>query len=155
MDKCKHCGKPIPFFSGEVCQECADKKRTEFENNEKKVVEDFSNMPIVTVPEIAGRKIVKYYNIISSEVVIGTGIFSEVSASIDDLFGMTSNAFEKKLSKAKTYAINRLKHQAVSLGANAIIGAKTDYLVTTNNMFMFAVSGTPVILDENINKDRC
>jgi uncharacterized protein YbjQ (UPF0145 family) len=45
----------------------------------------------------------------SVEIVIGTGMFSEMSSGIDDFFGMRSTAFEQKLAKAKDTAFKKLK----------------------------------------------
>lgn len=50
-----------------------------------------------------GYEIKKYYTIISASTVMGTGLISEISASISDSFGMTSNAFEKKWMQQRTY----------------------------------------------------
>jgi len=38
--------------------------------------------------------------------------------------------------------------KALSLGANAIIGAEVEYMITNHNMLMFSVTGTPVLVED-------
>lgn len=52
--------------------------------------------------------IVDYKDIISAEVVLGTGIFSELNAQISDLFGTNASEFEGKIAIAKAKAMENL-----------------------------------------------
>lgn len=164
MAKCNLCGKKLsilPFnindaictFDGkDYCRNCVRKVESEQMEQQESIFqknqERYRNMLILSVFDIKDKKIIKYFDIITAECVVGTGIVSELSASIDDFLGAKSTAFDSKFEKAKKYAFNKLKLQALELGANVIIGAKTDYLVTTSNMFVFSISGTPVILED-------
>ena len=56
---------------------------------------------ITTTNHIDGYRVKKYIDVESVEIVIGTGIFSEVTAGIGDIFGLRSSAYEGKLSNAK------------------------------------------------------
>lgn len=84
---------------------------------------------------------------ITSELVIGTGIFSELEATVFDLFG-TTGAYSDKLKEIKDKVFNDLINQAVKLGANGIIGADAEYMKIGSNMVMFSVTGTPVIIKD-------
>ena len=97
-----------------------------------------------------GYKINEYKSIVSAQCIIGTGPIAEIAASITDFFGDESNAFSRKLEKAKETAIERLKRKAVGVGANAVIGVDFDYITFTNNMMGVIANGTAVV----INKDK-
>ncbi len=95
-----------------------------------------------------GFGIIEYMDIISSEVVLGTGIFSEVAAQIDDFLGETSSPLEKKLSEAKRAAKEKLKIKAMDEGANAVIGVDFDIMTIGNNMIVVSASGTAVVIEK-------
>lgn len=54
-----------------------------------------NNFLITTGYQFEGYSINKYYNLINSQVVLGTGIFSEADAKFSDFIGSTSSLFEK------------------------------------------------------------
>lgn len=85
---------------------------------------------------------------ISKEIFIGTGFLSELSTSFDDILGITSGTFSDKLDKAKDQAFQSIKLKAYRIGANAIVGARVDYMINKNNMLMYSISGTPVVIEE-------
>lgn len=93
-----------------------------------------------------GYAIIEYKNIVTSEVVLGTGFLSELSSQLNDLIGTTSGTFENKLSKAKVMALNKVIEKATSIGANALIGVSYDMMTLSNNMLVVSVNGTAVII---------
>ena len=107
---------------------------------------EIASVLVVSTPEIVGQRIDKYYDLISSEVVIGTGPISSMLADFSDVFGTTSDAYAEKIATARSIALNKLKEQSFRLGANAVVSAQVQYLVTIKDMFMLSVSGTPVAL---------
>ncbi len=107
-------------------------------------------MLVVTTPSIEGRKVVKYLGIVSSEAILGANIFKDFFASIRDIVGGRSAAYEKELRKAKDIALGELMEQAKSLGANAVLGVDLDYesLTLNSSMLMVIATGTAVILED-------
>jgi len=110
--------------------------------------ESFS-MLVVTTPSIEGRKIKQYFGIVSAEAILGANIFKDMFASIRDIVGGRSQAYEKELRKAKDIALMEMIGQAEKLGANAIVGVDLDYesLAVGNGMLMVIATGTAVILE--------
>jgi uncharacterized protein YbjQ (UPF0145 family) len=102
---------------------------------------------ITTTPVIDGRTIDRYCGIISAEVVLGTGFFSELNAGIADTFGIRSGSFQNKLRNAKNNAIRELKIQAVKEHADAVIGVDFEYATLSENLLMIVAVGTAVTLD--------
>jgi len=95
-----------------------------------------------------GYKIISYQGIISGEAVMGTGFISEISASIDDFFGATSDKFSEKMKQAKEIATLKMLDASVSKGGNAIIGVDFDYVTFGNNMIAVSANGTSVVIEK-------
>jgi len=101
-------------------------------------------MILSTTPTIEGKPIRDYLGIVTGEAIMGANIFKDFFASITDIVGGRSAAYEKELGKARTIAFDEAKQQAVQLGANAIVGIDLDFEVIRDGMLMVAVSGTAV-----------
>jgi len=96
--------------------------------------------------EFQHRPITEYLDVVTAEVVIGTGLLTEFLGSWADFFGTTSGAFERKLEDAKDAALGKLRARAVQLDADGIIGIDMDYMTIGQNMLMAVASGTAVKL---------
>jgi uncharacterized protein YbjQ (UPF0145 family) len=105
-------------------------------------------MIITTTPNIDGRKIQSYLGIVSGEAIMGANIFKDVFASIRDIVGGRSAAYEQELIRAKEIALQEMQERAAALGADAIVAVDLDYEVLGqgNSMLMVSASGTAVKL---------
>tara|TARA_R110002126_G_scaffold175588_2_gene324206 strand:+ start:365 stop:700 length:336 start_codon:yes stop_codon:yes gene_type:complete len=110
-----------------------------------------NHMIVSTTNNIEGRKIIRYQGIVTGEAILGTNIFKDFLAGIRDIVGGRSGAYEKSLREAREIALDELKAEAHSLGANAIIGVDLDYENISaggnSSMLMVSASGTAVQLD--------
>jgi uncharacterized protein YbjQ (UPF0145 family) len=107
-------------------------------------------MLITTTPNIEGKRITRYYGIVSGETIIGANIFRDFFASIRDVIGGRSNSYEEVLRKAKDSALREMEEQAMRMGANAVIGVDLDYETVGQNgsMLMVTASGTAVFIQD-------
>ncbi|NIK75488.1 uncharacterized protein YbjQ (UPF0145 family) [Paenibacillus castaneae] len=103
-------------------------------------------MLISTTPTIEGRPIQEYVGVVTGEAIMGANVVRDFLASITDIIGGRSGAYESKLKEARDVAISEMKDQASRLGANAIVAIDIDYEVIREGMLMVAVSGTAVRL---------
>ncbi len=103
-------------------------------------------MIITTTPNIEGRKIQDYRGIVTGEAIMGANIVRDVFASITDVVGGRSGAYESKLNQARRIAIDEMVEKASKQGADAVIGVDIDYEVIRDGMLMVAASGTAVKL---------
>jgi uncharacterized protein YbjQ (UPF0145 family) len=101
-------------------------------------------MLITTTPTIEGRPILDYTGIVNGEAIMGANVVRDFLASITDIVGGRSGAYEGKLKQARDIAIEEMRQQAVKLGANAIVGVDLDYEVVREGMLMVTCSGTAV-----------
>jgi uncharacterized protein YbjQ (UPF0145 family) len=105
-------------------------------------------MLMTTTQTIEGRPVAKYHGVVTGEAIIGANIFRDLFASIRNIVGGRSGAYENALQEARTAAMQDMADQAKELGANAIIAIDVDYEVLgqDNGMLMVCVSGTAVTL---------
>ena len=108
-------------------------------------------MLITTTTIIEGKRIVKYYGIVSGETIIGANVFRDLFASIRDIVGGRSGAYEEVLRKAKDTALQEMQAQAAQLGANAVIGVDLDYETVggSGSMLMVTANGTAVKIEDD------
>jgi len=102
-------------------------------------------MIVTTTPNIEGRSIIRYHGIVTGEAILGANIFRDLFASVRDIVGGRSAAYEQELGKARRTALAEMEAEAVKIGATAIVGVDLDYEVI-NNMLMVTASGTAVTL---------
>jgi uncharacterized protein YbjQ (UPF0145 family) len=110
------------------------------------------SMLVLTTPSIEGKKITRYYGLVSGEAILGANIFKDLFAGIRDIVGGRSAAYEKELRQAKEIAIEEMKAEARTMNANAVIGVDLDYETIQvgqgGGMLMVSASGTAVTYEE-------
>ena len=104
-------------------------------------------MLITTTATLQDRKIKKYIGVVTGEAILGANIFKDFFASIRDIVGGRSAAYEKELRKAKDIAMEEMQIEARRLGGNAIIGVDLDYETVGQSMLMVSASGTAVVVE--------
>ena len=104
-------------------------------------------MLVTTTPTIEGARITRYYGIVSGETIIGANVFRDLFASIRDIVGGRSGAYEEVLRKGKETALREMQEQAAALGANAVVGVDLDYETVNGSMLMVTASGTAVSVE--------
>jgi len=131
---CSKCGKKVLktwiIKSNTYCETC-------LENLLRDVI-------LTTTPSIEGYNIIEYLGVDTAEVVLGTGLLSEISTDFQDFFGGRSTSFELKLANAKSLALQKIQAAALKKGANAIVGVDIDYTEFTGNRIGIIISGTSV-----------
>ncbi|MCE2964548.1 MAG: heavy metal-binding domain-containing protein [Alphaproteobacteria bacterium] len=103
-------------------------------------------MILSTTSTLEGHAVKQYHGIVVGEAVLGANVFKDLFASIRDIVGGRSGAYEKEFAKARQVAFQELEQNARQLGANAVIGIDIDYdsVGQGGSMLMVSVSGTAV-----------
>lgn len=162
---CFHCGYDISLskklFEDEkqkrIQQQALEKQQAEFEDNFQKVQaqQKQENMILTTTNDIAGYNIVAYCGLVFGDTVFKLGFVKQIDASIDDFFD-TLSLRDKELSgstnmleQARSYSILKMKEQAFSKGANAVIGVDAE---TTfgSGVYHSTIFGTAVRIEKKI-----
>lgn len=105
-------------------------------------------MLVTTTPNVEGYRITAYYGLVTGETIMGANIFRDFMASITDVVGGRSGAYESKLKEAREIAVSEMTSSAQRLGGNAVVGVDLDYEVIRDGMLMVTVSGTAVRVEE-------
>jgi len=106
-------------------------------------------MLITTTNTVEGHKVLAYKGLVAGEAIMGANVFRDFFASVRDIVGGRSGAYEKVLNDARQTAVGELADRAAELGCNAVIGVDIDYetLGAKGGMLMVTASGTAVIID--------
>lgn len=146
MPTCLRCNN---FYIGFECPYCRTDPRLIREEQEASATQQKNkDFLLITSPILDGYRITEYYGIVTGSCVIGTGFLSEFKASFSDFFGSSSEAFSAKLEKVKDASMIRARDNAISLGANALIGVQIDFHGFTANMIACIASGTAVRIEK-------
>lgn len=78
---------------------------------------------------------------------MGANVIRDIFASITDIVGGRSGAYEAKLMEAREIALEEMVERARRLGANAVVGVDLDYEVVREGMLMVTASGTAVVVE--------
>ena len=103
-------------------------------------------MILTTTTSIEGKPVREYLGIVTGEVIVGANIFKDLFASVRDIVGGRSGAYENTLRDARKTALDEASAEARALGADAVIGIDLDYEVLGQggSMLMVTASGTAV-----------
>ncbi|UKH19948.1 YbjQ family protein [Actinobacillus pleuropneumoniae] len=105
-------------------------------------------MIITTTPTIDGHQITEYKGLVFGEVVSGANFIRDFFASITDVIGGRSGAYESKLNSARQEALAELEKEAKRVGANAVVGVSMEYqsMGGDKGMFIVVAAGTAVVI---------
>ena len=105
-------------------------------------------MIISTTPTLEGQPISEYLGVVTGETIVGANILKDFLATVRDIVGGRSAAYERALHDAREQAIREMAERAHLMGADAVVGMDLDYEVlgSGNGMLMVTCSGTAVKL---------
>jgi uncharacterized protein YbjQ (UPF0145 family) len=105
-------------------------------------------MLVVTTPNIEGKRVTQYLGLVTGETILGANIMRDFMASITDIIGGRSTAYEESLKEAKRIATDEMIAEAQRMGANAILSVDLDFeTVGQGSMLMVSLSGTAVVIE--------
>ena len=110
-------------------------------------------MIVTTTNNIEGYTVKRYLGVVNANVVIGTNLFSDIAASLTDVFGGRSGSYKSTIYDE---VMKELTEKAKSYHADAIVGLHVDFDEVSGggkSMFMVSASGTAITLEKNI-EDR-
>lgn len=106
-------------------------------------------MIVTTTDSIEGRRVAGYLGIVNGDAVLGANFVKDFFASVRDVVGGRSGAYEKELKKAKRAALEDMMAEAQALGADAVVAVDLDYEVIggdNRTLLMVTANGTAVKL---------
>ncbi|HHY34409.1 MAG TPA: heavy metal-binding domain-containing protein [Firmicutes bacterium] len=156
--QCPHCGHRADFE--QIAREERQRREERFgvvsqsgsREDKKAVLERLASSVItVTIPYVPGREIAKVVGIVTAEVVLGTGFFTELTTGLADFLGIRGTEFELKWREAKDAALQELRMNAAEMGCNAVVGLDME-LETVRDIPMIIATGTGVVLADEVGR---
>jgi uncharacterized protein YbjQ (UPF0145 family) len=107
-----------------------------------------TTMLVTTTPTVEGQPIKGYLGIVAGETIVGANMFRDIFASISDVIGGRSGAYEEVLGRARESALAEMRERALEKGATAVVGVCLSYNAVgqSGSMLMVTATGTAVIL---------
>lgn len=105
-------------------------------------------MLVTTTPSLEGKQIERYLGIVTGEAIMGANVVRDFLASVTDIIGGRSSAYENKLSEGREIAIREMEEKARRLGANAVVGVDLDFETLRDGMMMCIATGTAVYVKD-------
>ena len=81
-------------------------------------------MIITNIEYIPGKEITEHFGVVSGSTVRAKHVGRDIAASLKNIFGGELKGYTELLSESRDEAIERMKAQARSLGANAILNVR-------------------------------
>lgn len=104
-------------------------------------------MLVVTTDEVPGQRVVKVLGLVRGNTVRTRNLGSDFLAGLRNLVGGEVNQYTKMLSQSREQALDRLRAEAYSRGANAVVGLR----ITTSTVMQGAAEilayGTAVVIE--------
>ncbi len=101
-------------------------------------------MIITKIDYIPEKQITEHIGIVSGSTVRAKHIGKDFLAGLKNIFGGELKAYTELLSESREEAINRMKEQAQSLGADAIINVRFSTSSVSSGAAELYVYGTAV-----------
>ncbi len=103
-------------------------------------------LPCSTTPYLPGRTIDSVVGVVFGDAIMGANIIRDFAASLTEIVGGRSGAYEGNLRQGRAIALQELMNEAIQLGADGVIGFDIDYETITGSMLLVSASGTAVKL---------
>jgi len=103
-------------------------------------------MLLSTTDTLSGYEIQEYLGLVTGETIKGANFIRDIFASVTDIVGGRSTAYEEEVASARQAALDELSDRARLLGAEAVVGISLDYETIGGRaaMIMVTASGTAV-----------
>ena len=109
------------------------------------------NIILTTTPTVPNRSISDVIDIVTAECVFGLHLFKDIFSGVRDIVGGRAKGQQDALREARQVCLDELRMEAISLGADAVVGIDLDYSEISGSgkeMLFLVASGTAVLLNK-------
>ncbi len=104
-------------------------------------------MIITTLEYVPGKAITKHLGLVQGSTVRAKHAGRDIMAGIKNIFGGELTAYTELLHESRKEAIDRMKEQAQSIGANAVLNVRFSTSSITQGASEIFTYGTAVTLE--------
>lgn len=109
---------------------------------------------LLTTTNHLGDEEIRFFGLVSGEVILGTNFIRDIFASIRDFVGGRSATYERALREGRDTALKEMTDEALALGANGVIGIAIHYETVGKGMLMVVATGTAIRYGDDVNGRR-
>lgn len=103
-------------------------------------------MMLVTTNNVPGREVAEVFGIVRGTTVRARHVGRDISAFLTNLVGGEVEEYTKLLAEAREQALDRMRAEALALGADAVIGVRFTGTEIASGAAEILVYGTAVKL---------
>ncbi len=104
-------------------------------------------MLLTTLEFVPGKKITKHLGLVQGSTVRSKHVGRDMMAGLKNIFGGELKGYTELLNEAREEAIERMKQQATTIGANAILNIRFSTSSVTQGASELYTYGTAVVLE--------
>ncbi len=104
-------------------------------------------MLLTTLEFVPGKTITKHLGLVQGSTVRSKHVGRDMMAGLKNIFGGELKGYTELLNEAREEAIDRMKQQASSVGANAILNIRFSTSSITQGASELYTYGTAVVLE--------
>ena len=103
-------------------------------------------MIITTAENIPGKEILESVGLVRGNTIRARNIGRDIIAALRTIVGGEITEYTKLMAEAREQALDRMESEAVSLGANAIVGVRFSTSVVLGGSAELLAYGTGVVI---------
>ena len=112
----------------------------------RQVISQASDIPVLTTETLPGWQIVQVCGLVRGNTIRARHVGMDFLASLKTLVGGEIGGYTVMLAEAREQALERLRAEAASLGANAVIGARFTTSTVMQGAAEILAYGTAVVV---------
>ncbi|MAI42486.1 MAG: hypothetical protein CMP95_08495 [Gammaproteobacteria bacterium] len=105
-------------------------------------------MMVTTSESIHGKEIIKSIGLVRGNTIRARNIGRDIIAALRTLIGGEITEYTKLMAEAREQALDRMESEAISLGANAIVGVRFSTSVVLGGSAELLAYGTGVVVKD-------
>lgn len=105
-------------------------------------------MLITNLEVVPGRRVREHLGLVQGSTVRAKHVGRDIAASFKNVFGGELKGYTELLNDSREEAIGRMKEQAQSIGANAVLNVRFSTSSVAQGASELFVYGTAVVLEE-------
>ncbi len=102
---------------------------------------------MVTTPHVPGYRVKKVLGVVTGLTPRTRGAGGQLKAGIETIFGGEVTAYTSEIEKARAEAMERMKTNAIKMGANAVIGLDVETSDVLQGVMVISATGTAVVIE--------
>ena len=107
-------------------------------------------MIIATTHSLPGKRIIKVQGLVRGNTIRARHVGKDIMAGLKNLVGGEIHEYTQLMAESREQALDRMKAEAQTLGANAVVGVNFTTSLLSQNAAELLAFGTAVIVEDEV-----